>query len=131
MDGLCFSTHVPTPGLTEFKKVIEPARAWIEGTELILENGYDFIDLGHLTATYKVEKLGQMYVLVIPITMQYRPLKESSHSFWGAFCSRNPPWNTRENPVTSKALRSSKFRRIVVNRCVQTKERNFLGRFWT
>ena len=26
MDGLCFSNHTPTPGLTEFKKIIEPVR---------------------------------------------------------------------------------------------------------
>lgn len=62
MDGLCFSTHVPTPGLTEYKKVIEPVRSWVSGTDLILENGYDFVDLSHLTATFKVEKLGKRYV---------------------------------------------------------------------
>ena len=65
MDGLCFSTHVPTPGLTEFKKVIEPVRSWVEGQKLVLENGYDFIDLSHLTATFKVEKLGKRYVRLI------------------------------------------------------------------
>ena len=59
MDGLCFSTHVPTPGLTEYKKVIEPVRCWMTDAELVIENGYNFIDLGHLTATFKVEKLGK------------------------------------------------------------------------
>ena len=59
MDGLCYSTHVPTPGLTEFKKVTEPLRSWLEGSELILENGYDFIDLSHLIATFKLERLAK------------------------------------------------------------------------
>ena len=55
MDGLCFSDHTPTPGLTEFKKIIEPVRTWVEVDEIVVENGYDFIDLGHLVATYSVE----------------------------------------------------------------------------
>ncbi|RDW69771.1 hypothetical protein BP6252_08791 [Coleophoma cylindrospora] len=55
MDGLCFSNHTPTPGLTEFKKVVEPVRMSLVGDELILENGYDFRSLDHLTALYKVE----------------------------------------------------------------------------
>ena len=59
MDGLCFSTHAPAPGLLEFKKVIEPIRSWLQGHELVVENGYDFIDLGHLTATFKVENFGK------------------------------------------------------------------------
>lgn len=71
MDGLCYSIHTPTPGLTEFKKVIEPVRSWVEGNELIIENGYDFIDLGHLTATYKIEKLGKRYVHVLCHTGKY------------------------------------------------------------
>jgi beta-galactosidase len=59
MDGLCFSNHTPTPGLVEFKKVIEPVRAWVEGVNIVVENGYDFIDLRHLVAAYKVETFGE------------------------------------------------------------------------
>ncbi|KFY06645.1 hypothetical protein V492_07880 [Pseudogymnoascus sp. VKM F-4246] len=55
MDGLCFSDHTPTPGLVEFKKVIEPVRASVSDEDLIIENGYDFVDLKHLVATYKLE----------------------------------------------------------------------------
>ncbi|KAG0652338.1 beta-galactosidase [Hyphodiscus hymeniophilus] len=64
MDGLCFSNHAPTPGLTEFKKVIEPVRSWVEGHTLIIENGYDFISLDHLMATFKLEKLGKRNQLI-------------------------------------------------------------------
>ena len=63
MDGLCFSDHTPTPGLIEFKKVIEPVRTWVEEEELFVENGYDFMDLSHLVATYSVEVFtGETYV---------------------------------------------------------------------
>lgn len=59
MDGLCFSTHEPTPGLTEFKKVIQPVGLSVNGQKLGLENYYDFIDLKHLVASYKVEEFGE------------------------------------------------------------------------
>lgn len=59
MDGLCFSTHEPTPGLIEFKKAIEPVGFTVSGEKLVLENWYDFVDLGHLAASYKVEEFGE------------------------------------------------------------------------
>ncbi|PQE07908.1 hypothetical protein CJF32_00003037 [Rutstroemia sp. NJR-2017a WRK4] len=64
MDGLCFSNHRPTPGLTELKKVIAPIRAWVEGDELIVENGYDFIDLSHVAANYKIEAFASSSTLL-------------------------------------------------------------------
>jgi beta-galactosidase len=62
MDGMCFSDHTPTPGLTEYKKVIEPVRSWLSGSTVIVGNGYDFISLDHLVATYKLEEFGKEYV---------------------------------------------------------------------
>lgn len=58
MDGLCFSDHTPTPGLVELKKVIEPVRLMMESGKLFIENEYDFTDLSHLVAVYKVESFG-------------------------------------------------------------------------
>ncbi|QSZ31453.1 hypothetical protein DSL72_001018 [Monilinia vaccinii-corymbosi] len=58
MDGLCYSDHTPTPGLTELKKVIAPIRAWVEGDKIIIANGYDFIGLDHVAASYKIESFG-------------------------------------------------------------------------
>lgn len=63
MDGLCFSTHEPTPGLTEFKRVIQPVGFSKEGDKLTLENYYDFIDLKHLVASYDLEEFGEEYVV--------------------------------------------------------------------
>ncbi|KAI8716670.1 Beta-galactosidase [Fusarium sp. LHS14.1] len=58
MGGLCNSAHDPTPGLLEYKSVIQPVRAdFVNGT-LHVHNMYDFVGLEHLAATFKVEELG-------------------------------------------------------------------------
>ncbi|MGP3967789.1 glycoside hydrolase family 2 TIM barrel-domain containing protein [Streptomyces sp. 6N223] len=58
-DGLLFPDRTPSPGLIEYKKVIEPVRITGDGTRGIvtLRNGHDFADLAHLafTWTYEVE----------------------------------------------------------------------------
>jgi beta-galactosidase len=49
MDGLCFPDHTPTPGLTEYKKAIEPVQALsIDGGKVTIVNRYDFNSLDHL-----------------------------------------------------------------------------------
>ncbi|RSM01566.1 hypothetical protein CEP52_008487 [Fusarium oligoseptatum] len=64
MDGLVSSTHQPTPGLTEYKKVIQPVGFSLEGSNLIVENWHDFADLSHLGATFQVEALGETSTLL-------------------------------------------------------------------
>jgi beta-galactosidase len=59
MDGLLNSEHQPTPGLTEFKKVIQPVGFSFADGELKIENRHDFTGLGHLTASFKMEQLGR------------------------------------------------------------------------
>ncbi|KAK1757770.1 beta-galactosidase [Echria macrotheca] len=59
MDGLLFSGHHPTRGLAELKKVIEPVRASVKGSVLVVSNSYNFIGLEHLRAVYKVEELDE------------------------------------------------------------------------
>jgi beta-galactosidase len=59
MDGLLHSTHEPTPGLIELKKVIEPVKVALEGDELVISNLYQFVGLEHLAATYKVEQFAE------------------------------------------------------------------------
>ncbi|KAF7198394.1 Beta-galactosidase [Pseudocercospora fuligena] len=65
MDGLCFSDHTPTPGLTEFKKVVEPAKVELKDRKLWFHNLYDFVNLDHLSATYKVESFGDKATLLL------------------------------------------------------------------
>ncbi|MFI1504127.1 glycoside hydrolase family 2 TIM barrel-domain containing protein [Streptomyces sp. NPDC020597] len=49
-DGLLFPDRTPSPGLVEFKKVIEPVRIEGDGTggTVRITNSYDFCDLSHL-----------------------------------------------------------------------------------
>ncbi|KAK3329962.1 glycoside hydrolase family 2 protein [Apodospora peruviana] len=56
MDGLLFSTHQPTPGLLELKKVIQPVKLVVEGDSLLVSNLYNFTNLDHLAATWKLEQ---------------------------------------------------------------------------
>ncbi|RTE84746.1 hypothetical protein BHE90_000793 [Fusarium euwallaceae] len=58
MSGLCNSAHDPTPGLLEYKSVIQPVRIEFVDRELHVHNMHDFVGLDHLTATFKVEELG-------------------------------------------------------------------------
>ncbi|MDT0381153.1 glycoside hydrolase family 2 TIM barrel-domain containing protein [Streptomyces sp. DSM 42041] len=59
-DGLVFPDRTPSPGLTEYAKVVEPVRVTGRGgedRELTVANLYDFADLSHLAFdwTYAVE----------------------------------------------------------------------------
>ncbi|KAF5024445.1 hypothetical protein F66182_3531 [Fusarium sp. NRRL 66182] len=64
MDGLLNSAHQPTPGLAEYKKVIQPVGLSFQDGQLKIENWHDFADLSHLAAAFKVEKLGDNSALV-------------------------------------------------------------------
>ncbi|MFG2397001.1 glycoside hydrolase family 2 TIM barrel-domain containing protein [Streptomyces lydicus] len=63
-DGLVFPDRVPSPGLGEFKKVVEPVR--IEGAAdggagtVRITNLYDFADLGHLDFRWRYEVEGEV-----------------------------------------------------------------------
>lgn len=59
MDGLVSSKHEPTPGLTEYKKVIQPVGFSVEDGQLVIENRNDFINLGYLAADFKIETFGE------------------------------------------------------------------------
>ena len=57
MDGIVNSNHDPTPGLLEFKKIIEPIEVSKEDENTLkIRNRYDFIDLSHCVANWKVVK---------------------------------------------------------------------------
>lgn len=53
MDGMLHSDHTPHPGLTEYRKAIEPVQTLrLEGNEVIIVNRYDHRTLDHLKATW-------------------------------------------------------------------------------
>jgi beta-galactosidase len=60
IDGLVFPDRTPSPGLIEYKKVIEPVRITgdVARGSLRLENRHDFRDLGHLAFTWSLEAEG-------------------------------------------------------------------------
>lgn len=61
INGLVFPDRTPSPGLTEYKKVIEPVTlkdATPERGEVAVVNRYDFRSLDHLRADWRVETDG-------------------------------------------------------------------------
>ncbi|GCE45351.1 beta-galactosidase/evolved beta-galactosidase subunit alpha [Thermosporothrix hazakensis] len=63
MDGLVMADRTPSPGLTEYKKVIEPVQ--VEAVDLKagtvrLTNRYDFASLEHLRLDWSIEADGQI-----------------------------------------------------------------------
>ena len=57
MDGLCDSRHQPTPGLTEYKKVIQPVRVELKDVDVIIKNLYDFVSLDHLQGSWSATRI--------------------------------------------------------------------------
>ena len=59
-DGLLFPDRTPSPGLIEYKKVIEPVRIEGDGASgtVRITNGHDFADLSHLAFTWTYEAEG-------------------------------------------------------------------------
>jgi beta-galactosidase len=57
-DGLLFPDRTPSPGLFEFKKVIEPVRIVVGPTSVRIANLHDVRDLSHLTFGWSVESEG-------------------------------------------------------------------------
>ncbi|QKV67465.1 DUF4981 domain-containing protein [Streptomyces harbinensis] len=59
-DGLVFPDRTPSPGLIEYKKVIEPVTISGDSAErtITIRNGYDFLGLGHLSFGWRYEAEG-------------------------------------------------------------------------
>lgn len=61
IDGLVFPDHTPSPGLIEYKKVIEPLRLSVSDVNpksFRIENRYDFVSTDHLIMEWFVEADG-------------------------------------------------------------------------
>lgn len=85
MDGLTWSDHTEAPGLTEYRKVIEPVTVEMatirEERKLLLRNHYDFLWLCHLEAVWYVAS-GSGFSVETPWAIpQVRP-GESVHVEW-------------------------------------------------
>lgn len=64
IDGLVFPDRTPSPGLIEYKKVLEPVKVEpidIENKIFKITNRYDFISLDHLGAYWKLLVDGRFY----------------------------------------------------------------------
>ncbi len=62
-DGLVFPDRTPSPGLTEYKKVIEPIQAQavdLAKGQIKFTNRYDFLGLGHLVMSWQVSADGRV-----------------------------------------------------------------------
>jgi beta-galactosidase len=60
VDGLVFPDRTPSPGFTEFAKVIEPVRISLDGARARLSNRYDFAALSDVELRWAVEEDGQL-----------------------------------------------------------------------
>lgn len=63
IDGLVFPDHTPSPGLIEYKKVIEPVKVEaidLKKGEVKITNLYDFISLDHLVMSWNIEVDGKV-----------------------------------------------------------------------
>ncbi|KAF5265230.1 hypothetical protein FOXYS1_3961 [Fusarium oxysporum] len=54
MDGLTWSDHTENPGLTEYKKAIEPFTVQQSGDKLLVQNHYDFLDLDRFSIVWYI-----------------------------------------------------------------------------
>jgi len=93
VDGLIFPNRKPSPGLIEYKKIIEPVKVEevdLKGGKVRIINRYDFIDLSHLQMAWNVMadgkvlqsgtmptehiEPGESKVTTIPYSMPDRPM---------------------------------------------------------
>ncbi|MGP3984539.1 beta-galactosidase domain 4-containing protein, partial [Streptomyces sp. KR80] len=78
-DGLLFPDRTPSPGLIEYKKVIEPVRIEDDGSSgtVRITNGYDFADLAHLAFEWSYDVDGET-VEAGPLSVPALPPGESA-----------------------------------------------------
>ncbi|KAB8194024.1 DUF4981 domain-containing protein [Nonomuraea phyllanthi] len=104
-DGLVFPDRTPSPGLVEFKKVIEPVRVTVSPESVTVTNLHDFRDLSHLSFSWAVEEEGREVasgVLDVPetgpdasVTLPLPALPETAAETWltvRAALAAGQPW---------------------------------------
>ncbi|WP_245208918.1 beta-galactosidase subunit alpha [Gottfriedia endophytica] len=63
IDGLIRPDRTPSPGLVQYKKVIEPiivTSTNIENGDLVIENRYDFLSLDHIDLSWNITENGKI-----------------------------------------------------------------------
>jgi beta-galactosidase len=91
-DGLLFPDRTPSPGLAEFKKVIEPVRIVVTATSVTITNLHDMRDLAHLRFEWSAETEGievASGVLAVPalqaatsVTIDLPPMSRPDSETW-------------------------------------------------
>ena len=99
IDGLVFPDRKPSPGLTEYKKIIEPVKVDevdLTKGQIRIKNLYDFVGMDHLQAAWSIEgdgvvlQQGTLQLAAIPageeavISVPYRTpaQKEPGMEYW-------------------------------------------------
>ena len=107
IDGLLRPDRTPSPGLVEFKKVIEPVRIGIDPAAAAIDvtNGYDFADTAGLAFGWRVERNGLPVAegtLDVPVlapggtaTLPLPPAVSGAGEMWLTVCATlaaGTPW---------------------------------------
>lgn len=107
-DGLLFPDRTPSPGLIECKKVVEPVTIDLDpvGESILIRNGHDFRDTGHLSFDWRAEDEGEPLAqgpLTVPVLRPGEhtllpwpalpPAKDGERAFTvTARLARDEPW---------------------------------------
>ncbi|MFB8771840.1 glycoside hydrolase family 2 TIM barrel-domain containing protein [Streptomyces broussonetiae] len=114
-DGLLFPDRTPSPGLLEYRKVIEPVRIEGQGRDgsVRITNAHDFADLSALTFTWSYDVEGETAAtgtLSVPaltpgesaeLKLPEPPAAEGPEARWTirALLARDTPWAPRDHVV--------------------------------
>ena len=119
-DGMVFADRKPTPGLVEYKKIIQPVKAAvvdINKGRVRISNMQDFSDLSGFTASWSVEengKLVQSGILELPsipakssavVSVPFKPVK-SGEAFLNLFfdLAEDTLWAKKGFPLASEQM---------------------------
>lgn len=97
-DGLLFPDRSPSPGLGEFKKVIEPIRMAIGAGSITVQNLYDYSDAGHLSFVWELQEEGT------PIASGRLPHLDLAAGATATVPLPSLPASTRETWLTVQAV---------------------------
>lgn len=59
-DGLLFPDRTPSPGMIEFKRIIEPVRMSRDHDEIVVTSFYEFVDTSNLAFAWQLETAGKL-----------------------------------------------------------------------